>query len=1571
MFKNITPFWLLLLVLLVCNKLKGQGANAEISSITTIPNTCNPGVCTLCPGQNLQVSLRGFNLPNGSCVNWFYSPDPNFDPYVNSPTSRLIGCGTITTRPANISVNECVDCPQVVYAQVDGCGPGTGNIQLRGEFMIIKSGSGFNLNNLRFTFDPSLTGNATGQNTAIGQPFNCKWDAPTAQMITTVRGLCPCVNVLAAQPGQFIPANSYVVIFTNGGTTINAAGQDFSGLCGKSSQIYVLKNSCLRSQVSFLNFDNSNAPSQVITSRLDLNPCCSQSFTYTVNNSATSGDRIIVNGTSVTPLSPGCPATPNPPQLPNNPIRDTSTSLLVNLPITTAMCIGTTFYLKPAINPYPVNCARPTFPDVPSFRVECPVATAQNSGPVCPGDTIRLTATGGETYSWSGPGGWSSSLKDPIRVPSVAGVYRVTVTTSSGCTLIATTTVNILPLPPIARIIADSIICEGQNLQLAATPTAFRYEWTGPNNFNSLNSNPIVPNVDNKNQGLYKVQLTYPNGCKSRDSLNIKVKAIPRFSVLPTVICANAGLFDLRNTIDPKPTGGTWSGLGVTDSIFNPIGLSDSIFITFLPRDSCAIALRIPLFVTRVSNLTLSNSSPICIKDSVQLFANKIGNSILWQGPNGFASNEYEPKIFPPIAGVFLATVTFLPGNCLVRDSTLVRINPDINIPLNLDTTCSGITNFDLNNLLPIGSPSGIWFGNGVIGSRFTPHPDSTKIFISFEPNVPCPIKSSTIITILPKDTISIKPKFLCSNNRIFNLSTLLSSSANGVWSGINISGENLDPAGLDGEYDITFTRSGKCPVVLTTKVTVSNWINITTSDVNTCENGNPIDLNSLISPLVDGRWLGAGVLNSSFIPGNRIGENKLIFIPDRVCSNKDTSTIFVFQKPRANFFGNFSVCPSAFVPIVVNLTGNPPFSFNIVGSFPEIVTNFSGNRFERIINPTTAGNATIENLRDASGCPSEINGSISWNIVPAKVFNLNKTLCKGEFEIVNNIRFDESNPIGNVFMAAAALGGCDSIVNVNLRFRPEITAFIRRSLCEGETLLVGSTQFSELNKTGIVVLKNLGFGGCDSIIDVALNYISPARRNISEVLCEEDKIIVNGVSYNLNNPNGTEVIKNGSYTGCDSIINIDLKFRTSVLVRINGKKNLCVGDTANIEFVFSNRGNFSVSYKDGANNILNFSTTDSIYSRKIVVNATWNDSIKILSAVGSQCPLKIGPALFVDVSNLQISTEVFEKNGFNISCYGESDGKIRIIPSNGRVPYTFIWADGDNVNLKNNLSEGRYFFTVEDSYGCKQNSNVLLTEPNPIISRIKVKQPGCRDGGKGKVTVENINGGVLPYTIQLGDSTLSRNNNIFIVSEIVPGTYPLKLVDGNGCRFDTLIEISKINLPTVSIFGVNSIEFGDSVQLNLESNFQADSFLWNPKTYLNCFSCPEPISKPYQDIQYKVTLRDSTGCVAEADFFIKVNRIKGFFIPDVFSPNFDGNNDVFRIYPGPGSKKIKSFQIFDRWGGRVFEAANKDFFDPSSGWRGDLNGKALDPGVFVYWAEIEMLDGVVEKVSGEVSIMK
>jgi gliding motility-associated-like protein len=175
----------------------------------------------------------------------------------------------------------------------------------------------------------------------------------------------------------------------------------------------------------------------------------------------------------------------------------------------------------------------------------------------------------------------------------------------------------------------------------------------------------------------------------------------------------------------------------------------------------------------------------------------------------------------------------------------------------------------------------------------------------------------------------------------------------------------------------------------------------------------------------------------------------------------------------------------------------------------------------------------------------------------------------------------------------------------------------------------------------------------------------------------------------------------------------------------------------------------------------------------------------------------------------------------------------------------------------------------------------------------------------------------------------------------------------------------------SVSLGADLTINIGDSLTLSLITNALVDSVVWQDDPGLSCLNCLDPVVKPTQTTTYSVTVIDENGCEASDNITIIVDETRKVYVPNVFSPNGDGINDEFGIQVSANIRVIRSFNVYNRWGAILFNVINQPINSPEGRWQGDHRGQPVEAGVYIYVAEVEFTDGHVEKVSGEVLVMK
>ncbi|MGZ8558430.1 MAG: PKD domain-containing protein [Chitinophagaceae bacterium] len=226
-------------------------------------------------------------------------------------------------------------------------------------------------------------------------------------------------------------------------------------------------------------------------------------------------------------------------------------------------------------------------------------------------------------------------------------------------------------------------------------------------------------------------------------------------------------------------------------------------------------------------------------------------------------------------------------------------------------------------------------------------------------------------------------------------------------------------------------------------------------------------------------------------------------------------------------------------------------------------------------------------------------------------------------------------------------------------------------------------------------------------------------------------------------------------------------------------------------------------------------------------------------------------------------------------------------------------------------------------------------------------------------------------WTFGNGQTSSLQNNTVTFTTA---GNYAVNLTTSNkiGCRAEATKNIYVSTLPTATaVEDPTTIMSGGGTNLLMNYTGNIASYNWIPTTRLSCTNCPSPYANPRSTTKFIVQIEDRYGCKNSGDInVIVVCGNQNYFVPNTFSPNGDGRNEVF--FPkGTGLFRIKSMRVFNRWGELVFE--KKDFAanDPSVGWNGTYKGKVASSDAYIYTMEILCENNTIIPVKGNVTLLR
>ena len=310
-----------------------------------------------------------------------------------------------------------------------------------------------------------------------------------------------------------------------------------------------------------------------------------------------------------------------------------------------------------------------------------------------------------------------------------------------------------------------------------------------------------------------------------------------------------------------------------------------------------------------------------------------------------------------------------------------------------------------------------------------------------------------------------------------------------------------------------------------------------------------------------------------------------------------------------------------------------------------------------------------------------------------------------------------------------------------------------------------------------------------------------------------------------------------------------------------------------------------------------------------------------------------------------------------NIDCNGNTNGSATIAGSGGSGSYTYSWTGGAGTSASaTGLAAGSYTITVTDGAGCSTTTIINITQPAAVAGVVSTTAATCGLSDGSAYVAGSGGTGSLNYVWSPGGATTSS------ITGIPTGLYSVTITDSLGCVSSASGTVGSVGGPAVNAGAGSTIVSGGTAILS-GSGSPGVTYSWSPSTTLSCDTCATTIASPTQTTTYTLTVTIN-GCTSYDTVTVFVEIECGeLFVPNVFSPNGDGNNDVLQVY---GNCIVDfEFVVFDRWGQRVFEIS-----DPAIFWDGRFNGKMMDAAVFVYYLKGKV-KGIDVSKHGNITLVK
>jgi len=289
-----------------------------------------------------------------------------------------------------------------------------------------------------------------------------------------------------------------------------------------------------------------------------------------------------------------------------------------------------------------------------------------------------------------------------------------------------------------------------------------------------------------------------------------------------------------------------------------------------------------------------------------------------------------------------------------------------------------------------------------------------------------------------------------------------------------------------------------------------------------------------------------------------------------------------------------------------------------------------------------------------------------------------------------------------------------------------------------------------------------------------------------------------------------------------------------------------------------------------------------------------------------------------------------------------------------------YEWDDGSTEPLRTVSSSGKYWVRYFEDCSLRTDSFDVQFMPVPILPQLLHACPH-----EGVINIPPVDSHtVYTYTLNAaGGETQQRSGaGAQQFTGLAQGNYQLRISTGS-CDTILYIEIATYPKPELVVQPTDTtIYYGAALQLHVSG---AQWYVWSPTAQLDTATVASPLAQPLKPTLYEVIGINEYGCRDTAYCRVHINYDMPDYIPNAFSPNGDGLNDVFRP-AGITYQKLSVFKVFNRYGNEVYSGT-----DPAQGWDGTYKGKPCEAGTYYYLIALVYPDGRTQSYKGDLTLIR
>lgn len=1189
--------------------------------------------------------------------------------------------------------------------------------------------------------------------------------------------------------------------------------------------------------------------------------------------------------------------------------------------------------------------------------VNQPTVSASEDSAVCVGGSAQLNAAGTGSFVWSPAAGLSTSdIPDPVATPSQTTTYAVLLTDDLGCTATDSVTITVNPLP-FADAGSDATPCTGTNYVLGGSPTGplgSTFAWSP----NSGLSNPSSanPTLSVGNDQAYVVIVTDSNQCATSDTIAVTVLPLPDVDAGPDLEVCFGGSVQLQGSGNGNLL---WTpGFGLSDPTApDPICTPEQTTVytlTVTDVNTCTNSDQALVTVNVLPSADAGPDASICTGGSVQIGTDQIG-SFSWSPTTGLsAADVAQPIASPAVTTTYYITLTSA-SNCSQLDSVVVTVN-EFDQSIALVPPTSGACENTAATIIAAPDQAGnmyAWSVNGpviITGSSgntvnllHTTPGMSTLLLVVMDDNGCSSDSISSTITTLDTPEADAGPDVTYCLGDSVQIGGTPTGPIGATISWYSPSGSISDTASSSpfvtaaaNETIIVFVSQDICVDSDTLQIVVSQVIADAGSDVSICE-GSTVQLNA------------SGGTGFSWTPGSGLSDASIadpVATPlttttytvtvtnDDQCTAQDSVTVTVNAVAQAGSDDAVLHCGSGTSFNMTDSLGGAPDP-NGVWFAPDLTSH--GEVFDPNIDPE---GQWIYVAGAGTACPDTANLAIAL-IVPIPAFTGDQVICLGDTTQIT--------ATGGVTYTWAPTNGISDPAIADPMLFPDVTTSYTVTVTDGNGC-IGSAPLTITVNALPAVDAGPGSAICEGgSTSIGGNPTGPTA--ISFTWTPSNGLNDTGASNPIASPAGTTTYS-VTVQDANQCVNTDV-----VTVSVNPLPNLdagpdlqvCLGSGVTIDATGS--GTFSWSPSAGLNDP---AAEDPVASPQ----ATQNYTVTLTDANG--CAATDDVLVTVNaLPTADAGEDSWLCQGFAADLVGSTSGGSAAWSPSAPV------ADASAlVTTATPLNSTTFTLTITDANGCMSSDAVIITVGNdpPIDAGADATTCGGTPvllGGSptsvpGSSYLWSPSSGLNDPTSPNPTATISTTTTyvLLVSNDTCTSSQPVTIsIDGNGqadfaARFEAGCD---------ALRGFFLDASTDAITWHWDFGNGTTSESRNPQAFL-----------PYgTNSLVTLVITDASGCADTTSQLFTLDtyaNLVSIDVPNVFTPNGDGQNDVFTLDTDAFLGPCTDMNVYNRWGEAVFVSQGGNIT-----WDGrNFSGEPCTPGTYFYVIEVNGLE-----FKGSVTLMR